>query len=81
MQITIEKKSDQNWMEQYNELHQWVKKHHHYPPKHTLLYNWVRYNVKLRNKGKLAQWKVELFDAVDAMRTHEHTGGRKKKVI
>lgn len=72
---------DETWLKKLEELRTWVEEHHHYPPEHTLLHNWVRRNIKLRNKGDLPQWKCELLSTVDALRTHEHTGGRRKKTF
>lgn len=70
---------DEIWLKKFEELKNWMEVHHHYPPEHTILHNWIRRNIKLRNKGELAEWKCELLSAVESLRTHEHTGGRKKK--
>lgn len=71
---------EESWLKQYNELKAWVEEHHHYPPRHTKAYNFYRYNVKLKNKGELDENKSRLWDEIDSLRTHEHTGGRRKKV-
>lgn len=70
---------DELWMKNYNELKMWVEEHHHYPPEHTQLHNWIRRNIKQRNKDMLPEWKSLLLMDVESMRTHEHTGGRNKK--
>lgn len=70
---------DEQWLQKYNELKAWVEVHHHYPPEHTLLHNWIRRNIKQRNKGELPEWKCELLSKAELLRTHEHTGGRRKK--
>lgn len=61
-------KREENWNLHYKELKAHVKKYGHYPPRDTALYNWCRYNVKLKNKGLLDARKTNLLDKVDAMR-------------
>ena len=70
---------DEQWLQNYNELKAWLEVHHHYPPEHTQLHNWIRRNIKQRNKSLLPEWKADLILSLENLRTHEHTGGRKKK--
>lgn len=72
-------KRDDTWLQNYNELKAWVEVHHHYPPEHTRQHNWIRRNIKQRNKGELPDWKAKLLSEIESLRTHEHTGGRRKK--
>lgn len=74
-------KREEAWMAQYVELRAWVEEHHHYPQEHCRLRNWCRRNIKLRNKGLLEEWKTKLLDEVEALRTHEHTGGRRRNTV
>lgn len=66
-------------MNHYEALKAYVAKFGHYPKRNTQLYNWCRYNVKLKNKGKLTDDKTELLNKVDAMRLPTHAGGRPRK--
>lgn len=65
-------KREKAWMQHYEELKAHVAKFGHYPKRDTKLYNWCRYNVKLKNKGKLSDEKVKLMDVVDSMRLPNH---------
>lgn len=78
--IIEDMKRNEAWMLRCAELKAWVEVHHHYPQENGRLRNWCRYNIKLRNKGLLDEWKVKLIGEVEALRTHEHTGGRRKSI-
>lgn len=61
-------KREENWMLHFKQLRAHVKKTGHYPERDSKLYNWCRYNTKLKNKGLLPEKKADLLDAVAAMR-------------
>lgn len=63
-------KREENWMLHYKQLKAHVKKTGHYPERDSQLYNWCRYNTKLKNKGLLTEKKVTLLDAVAALRVN-----------
>ena len=44
------------------------------------LRSWAKYLRKKIKAGTAEDWMVVSFDAILAMRSNEHTGGRRKKV-
>lgn len=78
-------KNHENWMMHYNELKAYVALHHHFPDKHKVecrgLLNWAKYTRKKIKAGTLPEEQRLLFEALEASRSNEHTGGRRKKII
>ncbi|MDO4497379.1 MAG: helicase associated domain-containing protein [Bacteroidales bacterium] len=73
-------KFDEAWMKKYEELKEHVRVYGHFPPKNTPLNNWVKYQRKLINKGKIREERKELFiELAESRRLWEHVGGRRKK--
>ena len=72
-------KSQQNWNENYEALKAHVMETGHFPNKHDRRLNWYKYNAKLIKQGKLAPEREQLIHDMENMRSHEHTGGRKRK--
>lgn len=76
-------KNEENWMMHYNELKAYVAEHHHFPDKHKVesrgLLNWAKYNRKKIKAGTLPEDQRILFQSLEASRSSEHTGGRKKR--
>ena len=74
---------DAVWRENYEGLKRYVLERGHLPDKHVVenraLLNWAKYNRKKIKAGTLESDKVQLFEALLALRTNEHTGGRKPK--
>ena len=57
---------DKLWLTKYNEVMDFMQKNHRNPSKHRLeehqMLNFVKYNRKLMNAGKMKESRVELFD-------------------
>ena len=74
---------DAVWWGNYEALKRYVLERGHLPDKHVVenraLLNWAKYNRKKIKAGTLESDKVQLFEALLALRTNEHTGGRKPK--
>lgn len=74
-------KNDEKWMANYEAIKAYVAETCHFPDKHSVGNNWVRYQRKCIKAGTLEDWKRELFEELAASRSNSHTGGRKKKQI
>ena len=74
---------DAVWRENYEALRRYVLERGHLPDKHVVenraLLNWAKYNRKKIKAGTLEADKVQLFEELLALRSNEHTGGRKPK--
>ena len=74
---------DAVWRENYEALMRYVLERGHLPDKHVVenraLLNWAKYNRKKIKAGTLEADKVQLFEELLALRSNEHTGGRKPK--
>ena len=74
---------DAVWRANYEALKRYVLERGYLPDKHVVenraLLNWAKYNRKKIKAGTLEADKVQLFEALLALRTNEHTGGRKTK--
>lgn len=77
-------KNQEKWMKHYNELKAYVSVHRHFPDKHKVefrsLLNWAKYTRKKIKAGTLPEEQRLLFEALEASRSDEHTGGRSKTV-
>ena len=56
-----------------------VESHGHLTERHTQLNHWWTYQKNKRTDDKLTEEQERLVDELMGMRTHEHTGGRRKK--
>ena len=76
-------RKDAVWRENYEALRRYVLERGHLPDKHVVenraLLNWAKYNRKKIKAGTLDADKVQLFEELLALRSNEHTGGRKPK--
>ena len=74
---------DAVWWANYEALKRYVLERGHLPDKHVVenraLLNWAKYNRKKIKAGTLDADKVQLFEELLALRSNEHTGGRKPK--
>ena len=74
---------DAVWMANFEALKRYVLERGHLPDKHVVenraLLNWAKYNRKKIKAGTLEADKVQLFEELLALRSNEHTGGRKPK--
>ena len=69
-----------SWIENFEALKAHVEQTGHFPNKHTHLNNWCRYQRKRIKAGIMPEEQKNLFEALAASRSSEHTGGRKKKI-
>lgn len=76
-------KNDERWMVNYEALKTYIEDHGHLPDKHKIesrgLLSWAKYQRKKIKEGTLDAEKREMFEALLACRSTEHTGGRRKK--
>ena len=72
-------KSEENWYANYEELKARVIETGHFFPKDSRGNNWVRYQRKRLKAGLMPEDQRLLFEALENMRSNEHTGGRRKK--
>ena len=74
---------DAVWRENFEALKRYVLERGHLPDKHVVenraLLNWAKYNRKKIKAGTLDAGKAQLFEELLALRSNEHTGGRKPK--
>lgn len=75
-------KNEENWCLNYEALKAYISERGHLPDKHKIesrgLLSWAKYQRKKIKEGTLDE-KRELFEAILATRSNEHTGGRSKK--
>lgn len=71
-------RNEENWHTKYTALREHVETHGHLTYRHTQLNHWWKYQKK-RKEGKLTEEQCQLLDELMGLRTHEHTGGKKKK--
>lgn len=71
-------KNEDNWLAKYTALRDHVEAHGHLTDRHTQLNHWWKYQKKKRKEGKLTEEQERLLDELMGLRTHEHTGGRRK---
>lgn len=76
-------KNDTKWYQNYEALKAYILERGHLPDKHVVenraLLSWAKYQRKKIKEGTLDEEKRELFEALLAARSNEHTGGRRKK--
>lgn len=76
---------DTKWLQNYNALKAYILERGHLPDKHVVenraLLSWAKYNRKKIKEGTLSEDKVHLFTELMAMRSNEHTGGRRKNEL
>lgn len=76
-------KNEIKWMENYEALKAYILQRGHLPDKHVVenraLLSWAKYKRKKIKEGTLDEEKREMFESTLAIRSNEHTGGRRKK--
>ena len=72
--------NQEKWMSMYLILQEYVRQRGHFPDKHNKLLNWVKYQRKRIKAGRMSEEQLQLFKELCDQRSHEHTGGRRKKV-
>lgn len=74
--------NEENWITFFDELQAYIEIHGHLPDKHVVenrgLLSKAKYLRKKIKVGKAEDWMVERFESILAMRSTEHTGGRRK---
>ena len=77
-------KNDSNWYQNYEALKTYTQERGHLPDKHVVtnrsLLSWAKYQRKKIKEETAEEGMVASFEAFLAMRSNEHTGGRRKKV-
>ena len=72
-------KNEENWYHNYEALNAYIQERGHLPDKHVVtnrsLFCWAKYQKKKIKEGTLDDEKRELFEALLATRSNEHTGG------
>lgn len=76
---TVRMTNSDSWFANFETLKAHVAQTGHFPGKHTRLNNWCRYQRKRIKAGIMPIEQKNLFDALAASRSGEHTGRRKKK--
>lgn len=75
-------KNEENWLANYEALKTYVMEHKHLPDKHKETdrnkLSWWKYLMKKKKAGTLTEEQIRLLDELSAMRSTEHTGGRRK---
>ena len=72
-------KNEENWYANYEELKAHVLETGHFPNKHDKRLNWAKCQMKKIKAGTMEPERQRLFEELMAMRSGQHTGGRKKK--
>ena len=74
-------KNDSNWYQNYEALKAYIQERGHLPDKHVVtnrsLLSWAKYQRKKIKEGTMEPERQRLFEELMAMRSEEHTGGRK----
>lgn len=74
--------NEDRWMANYEALKAYIDEHGHLPDKNVVenrgLLSKDMYLRKKIKAGTAEDWMVERFEEILAMRSNEHTGGRKK---
>jgi len=69
----------------YNEPKAYVVVYYHFPDKHKVVFrgllNWTKYTRKKTKKSTFPKNRRLLFEALEASRSDEYTGGRRKKTL
>ena len=77
-------KNDFNWYQNYEALKAYILERGHLPDKHVVenraLLSWAKYQRKKIKEGTLDNEKRELFEALLASRSTEHTGGEGRRI-
>lgn len=74
-------KNEDNWLTFFSELQAYIEAHGHLPDKHVVenrgLLSKAKYLRKKIKAGTAEEWMVDRFELILAMRSTEHTGGRR----
>lgn len=77
-------KNEDKWTTFFDELQAYIEAHGHLPDKHVVenrgLLSKAKYLRKKIKAGKAEEWMIERFELILAMRSVEHTGGRRKQL-
>lgn len=70
--------NNENWLSNYEALKAHVLETGHFFNKHNKLCNWAKYQRKRIKAGTMPEEQRAMFEALEKMRSGEHTGGRRK---
>ena len=71
-------KNNQKWRSNYEALKAHVLETGHFPNKHNKRLNWAKFQMKKIKVGTMDPERQRLFEELMALRSGQHTGGRKK---
>lgn len=81
--LTLMQKNKEKWLTFFSELQAYIEAHGHLPDKHIVenrgLLSKAKYLRKKIKAGTAEEWMVGRFEGILALRSTEHTGGRRKK--
>lgn len=72
-------KNEDKWMANYEAVKAHVAETGHFPDKHTIGNNTIRYQRKRLKAGLMTDEQKVLFEELAASRSDSHTGGRRKR--
>jgi hypothetical protein len=73
--------TEETWFANYEALKAHVIETGHFPNKHDRRLNWYKYYAKLIKQGKLSDERERMIHELEDMRSGEHTGEGRKKLI
>lgn len=74
-------KNEEKWLANYETLKPHVLETGHFPNKHNKRLNWAKFQMKKIKVRTIEPERQRLYEELMAMRSGEHTGGRRKKEI
>ena len=77
--MIMARKNEERWLVNYEVLKAHVLETGHFPNKHDKPLNWAKFQMKKIKAGTLDPERQRLFEELMAMRSGQHTGGRKPK--
>lgn len=74
--------NDERWYDNYEALRVYILERGHLPDKHVVenraMLSWAKYQRKKIKSGTMEPERQHLFEELMAMRSGEHTGGRRR---
>lgn len=70
--------NEERWNLNYEALKAHVAETGHFPNKHDKRLNWAKFQMKKIKAGTMETERQRLFEELMALRSGQHTGGRRK---
>ena len=70
---------EEKWLTNFEAFKAHVAETGHFPDKHTIGNNWVRYQRKRMKAGLMTEEQKQMFEELAASSSDSQTGGRKRK--